>query len=59
MFFFTAFTWKTSIKYPLIKQLNAEKGSPLTTEEVNTESFPIDKAHIKRNVIDRYNDHHI
>ena len=46
-----------SIGYGLIKQLNAEEGSTLTTNMVHTESFIMYKVHIKRNVIDRYNDH--
>ena len=46
-----------SIGYCLIKQLNAEEGSTLTTHMVHTESFLMYKVHIKRNVIDGYNDH--
>ena len=47
-----------SIGYCLIiKQLNAEKCSTLTTSMVHTESFLIYKVHIKRKVIDGYNDH--
>ena len=46
-----------SIGYCLIKQLNAEEGSTLTTNMVYTESFLMYKVHMKRNVIDGYNDH--
>ena len=46
-----------SIGYCLIKQLNAEEGSTLTTNMVHTESFLMYKVHIKRNVIDAYNDY--
>ena len=46
-----------SIGYCLIKQLNAEEVSTLTTNMVHTESFLMHKVHIKRNVIDGYNDH--
>ena len=46
-----------SIGYCLIKQLNAEEGPTLTTNMVHTESFLMYKVHIKRNVIDEYNDH--
>ena len=46
-----------SIGYCLIKQLNAEEGFTLTTNMVHTESFLMYKVHIKRNVIDGYNDH--
>ena len=46
-----------SICYCLIKQLNAEEGSTLTTNMVHTESFLMYKFRIKRNVIDVYNDH--
>ena len=45
------------IGYCLIKQLNAEEGSTLTTNIVHTESFLMYKLRIKRNVIDVYNDH--
>ena len=46
-----------SIGYCLIKQLNAEEGSTLTTNMVHTESFLMYKVHFKRNVIDGYNDY--
>ena len=46
-----------SIGYCLIKQLDAEEGSTLTITKVHTESFLMYKVHIKRNIIDRYNDH--
>ena len=48
---------KQSIGYCLIKQLNAEEGSTLTTNMVHTESFLMYKFLIKRNIIDGYNDH--
>ena len=48
---------ESSIGYCLIKQLNAEKGFTVSTNMVHTKSFLIYKVHIKRNVIDRYNDH--
>ena len=46
-----------SIGYCLIKHLNAEEGSTLTTNMVHTESFLMYKVRIKRNIIDGYNDH--
>ena len=46
-----------SIDNCLIKQLNAEEGSTLTTNMVHTESFLMYKVHIKRNVIDGHYDH--
>ena len=47
---------KQSIGYCLIKQLNAEEGSTLTTNMVHTESFLMYKFRIKINIIDGYND---
>ena len=46
-----------SISYCLIKQVNAEKGSTLTTNMIHTESFLIYKVHIKRNVTNGYDGH--
>ena len=45
---------KKSIRYCLIKQLNAENGS--ITNMVHIESFLIYKVHIKSKVIDGYRD---
>ena len=53
----THYFGEQSIGYCLIKQLNVEKCSTLTTNMVHTESFLIYKVHIKRNVIDEYNDY--
>ena len=38
----------------LIKQLNAENGSTITTGMVHTSSFPSYKYHIKNEVINNY-----
>ena len=43
-----------SIRYCLIKQLNAENGSTITTGMVHTSSFPSYKYHIKNEVINNY-----
>ena len=43
-----------SFRYCLIKQLNAENDSTITTGMVHTSSFPSYKYHIKNEVINNY-----
>ena len=43
-----------SIGYCLIKQINAEEGSTLSTNMVHTEFFLMYKFRVKRNIIDGY-----
>ena len=43
-----------SIRYCLVKQLNAENGSTITTGMVHTSSFPSYKYRIKNEVITNY-----
>ena len=43
-----------SIRYCLIRQLNAENSSTITTGMVHTSSFPSYKYHIKNEVINSY-----
>ena len=48
---------ENSLRYCLIKQLNMEKCSVLTTSKVHTHSFPGYKTYLKQKAIDLYSDH--